>query len=52
MTYEYCVFTNNGNEYVRQCNTNDTEQVMQLVLKEWDESELETVTMKLEPRNQ
>ena len=52
MTFEYSVFTKDGQENVRQSQTNDTEQVMALVLAEFDESEIDTVTLKTEPRNQ
>jgi hypothetical protein len=50
--FEYSVFTNEGKEHIRQSSTNDTEQVMALVLAEFDESEIDTVTLKTEPRNQ
>lgn len=52
MSFEYSVYTNDGTEHVRQSHTNDTEQVMALVLAEFDESDIDTVTLKTEPRNQ
>ena len=52
MTFEYSVFTKDGRENVRQSQTNDTEQVMALVFAEFNESEIDTVTLKTEPRNQ
>jgi hypothetical protein len=50
--FEYSVFTKDGQEHIRQSQTNDTEQVMALVFAEFDESEIDTVTLKTEPRNQ
>jgi hypothetical protein len=49
MKYEYSVFTIDGQEHVRYAPSNDTEEVMILVLKEFDESQIDTVTCKIEP---
>ena len=47
--FEYSVFTTDGQEHVRYAPSNDTEEVMHLVLKEFDETQIDTVTCKIEP---
>lgn len=49
MTHEYAVFTTSGDEHTRYAPSNDQEEVMSLVLSEFDESEIDTVTCKIEP---